>query len=216
MYRLTLGMELQRMSGDLLGAIMKHEVYGKNLIQRFMPGCNAVNTPMVPGTVLTNEGEALPEDNEYAAIVGSLLYLSVKMRPDIAYAVRVLARVMSCPKVPHLKAARHVIRYTVQDAAAGIKFYGRRRTDNRRAEVSISAYADADFAGDLTMRKSTSGLWCTTNGAPIIWRCKLQTVVAQSTAQAEFVVASMAVKEIMWLHKLCGGCESRVDEYLFL
>jgi hypothetical protein len=55
------------------------------------------------------------------------------------------------------------------------------------------------------MRKSTSGLLCTANESPIIWRSKLQTVVAQSTAEAEFVAASMAGKEIMWLHKLLWG-----------
>jgi hypothetical protein len=197
-----LGMELEKMGGDVLGIVMKQEVYAKNIIQKFMPGCNAVNTPMVPGTVLTNEGEPLPNDNEYAAIVGSLLYLSVKTRPDIAYAVGVLARFMSCPKAPHLKAAKHVIRYIAKDPAAGIMFYGRRLTDKTRADLFVSAYTDADFAGDLTMRKSTSGLLCTANGAPIIWRSKLQTIVAQSTAEAEFVAASMAVKEILWLRKL--------------
>jgi hypothetical protein len=171
-----LGMEVQRMSGDLLGIVKKQEVYAKNVIQRFMPGCNAVNTPMAPGTVLTNEGESLSEDNEYAASVDSLLYLSVKTRPDIAYAVGVLARFMSCPKVSHLKAAKHVIRYIAKDPAAGILFHGRRLADHQRTEVSISAYTDADFAGDLTMRRSTSGLRCTANGAPapVIWRSKLK------------------------------------------
>jgi hypothetical protein len=66
----------------------------------------------------------------------------------------------------------------------------------------VSAYTDAKFAGDLTMRKCTSELFCTANGAPFIRRSKLQTIVAQSTAEAEFVAAAMAVKEIMWLHKL--------------
>jgi hypothetical protein len=129
----------------------------------------------------------------------------VKTRPDIAYAVGLLARLMSCPKVPHLEAAKHVIRYTAKDPAAGIMFYGRRLADRKVADLSISAYTDADFAGDLTMRKSTSGLLCTANWAPIIWRSKLQTIVAQSTAEAEFVAASMAVKEMMWLHKLLWG-----------
>jgi hypothetical protein len=197
-----LGMELERRGGDVLGIVMKQEVYAKSIVQKFMPGCNPVSTPMVPGTQLTNEGEPLPEENDYAAIVGSLLYLSVKTRPDIAYAVGVLARFMSCPKIPHLKAAKHVVRYIAQDPAAGIFFYGRRLTEKRQAYLSVSAYTDADFAGDQIMRKSTSGLLCTANGAPVIWRSKLQTIVAQSTAEAEFVSAAMAVKEILWLRKL--------------
>jgi hypothetical protein len=200
--RKFLGMELERKGGDLLGIVMKQEVYAKSIVQKFMPGCNPVLTPMVPGTQLTNEGEPLPEDNEYAAIVGSVLYLSVNTRPDIAYAVGVLARFMSCPKVPHLKATKHVIRYIAKDPAAGIFFHGRTLAEKRQAYLSVSAYTDADFAGDLVMRKSTSGLLCTANEAPVIWRSKLQTIVAQSTAEAEFVSASMAVRDILWLHKL--------------
>jgi hypothetical protein len=65
-----LGMELQRMTGDLFGFVMKQEMYAKILILRFMPVCNAVNTPMAPGTVLTNEGESLP-DSVFLEIYGS-------------------------------------------------------------------------------------------------------------------------------------------------
>jgi hypothetical protein len=197
-----LGMELERKGGDMLGIVMKQEVYAKKIVQRFMPGCYPVSTPMVPGTQLTNEGEPLPEENEYAAIVGSLLYLSVKTRPDISHAVGVLSRFMSCPRVPHLKAAKQVVRYIAKDPAAGIFFHGRRLQDKREAHLLVETYTDADFAGDLVMRKSTSGLLCKANGAPIIWRSKLQTIIAQSTAEAEFVSASMAVKEVLWLHKM--------------
>jgi hypothetical protein len=116
--------------------------------------------------------------------------------------VGMLSRFMSCPKVPHLKAAKQVVRYIAKDPAAGIFFHGRRLQNNRQAYLSVTAYTDADFAGDLVMRKSTSGLLCKANGAPVIWRSKLQTIIAQSTAEAEFVAASMAVKEILWLHKL--------------
>jgi hypothetical protein len=195
-------MELERKGGDMLGIVMKQEVYAKKIVQRFMPGCYPVSTPMVPGTQLTNEGEPLPEENEYAAIVGSLLYLSVKTRPDISHAVGVLSRFMSCPRVPHLKAAKQVVRYIAKDPAAGIFLHGRRLQDKREAHLLVETYTDADFAGDLVMRKSTSGLLCKANGAPIIWRSKLQTIIAQSTAEAEFVSASMAVKEVLWLHKM--------------
>jgi hypothetical protein len=167
-----------------------------------MTGCVPVSTPMVPGTVLTHEGADLPVDNEYAAIVGSLLYLATKTRPDIAHAVGVLSRFMTCAKVPHLKAAKNVLKYLAMDPRAGIWFPGRKIATGRQRSLFVTAYTDADFAGDPIMRKSTSGLLVMANKSPIIWRSKLQTIVAQSTAEAEFIAAAMAVKEILWMHKL--------------
>jgi hypothetical protein len=179
---------------------LKQERYANEVVSKFLPKKTTVATPMSPGTVLCHEGEPLPEDNAYAAIVGSLLYLAVKTRPDIAHAVGVLARFMSCPRVPHLKTAINVLRYVARDPGAGIKFCG--CTGKKKPVFAVAAYSDADFGGDLVMRKSTSGLLCVVNGAPVLWKSKLQSVVAQSTAEAEFVAASMAVKEVLWLHKL--------------
>lgn len=196
-----LGMEIIRTSNPL-GIVLKQEVYANKLIAKFLPGCKPVATPMTPGTLLEHEGELLKEGNEYAAIVGSLLYLSVKTRPDIAHALGVLSRFMSCPRVPHLKAAKNVLRYLAKDTAAGIFFPGRALTENRAATFSVAAYTDADFAADLVMRKSTSALMLTVNAAPIVWRSRLQSIVAQSTAEAEFVSAAMAVKEMLWMRKL--------------
>jgi Reverse transcriptase (RNA-dependent DNA polymerase) len=197
-----LGIEIERRGGDQLCIVMKQEAYAQSVLRRFnMTGCAPVSTPMTPGTQLTHEGADLPEDNDYASIVGSLLYLAVKTRPDIAHAVGVLSRFMTCAKVPHLKAAKNVLRYLAQDPGAGIMFLGRRFTDRPR-HLHVQVYTDADFAGDPIMRKSTSALLCMANKAPIIWRSKLQTIVAQSTTEAEFVAAATAVKEILWLHKL--------------
>jgi hypothetical protein len=63
-------------------------------------------------------------------------------------------------------------------------------------------YSDADFAGDPISRKSTSGMVFMLCGAPILWRSKLQTIVAQSTCEAEFVSAAAALREGLWLQKL--------------
>jgi hypothetical protein len=63
-------------------------------------------------------------------------------------------------------------------------------------------YSDADFAGDPVMRKSTTGIVFMVNCAPILWKSKLQTIVAQSTCEAEFVAAAMGVREVLWLRQV--------------
>jgi hypothetical protein len=61
---------------------------------------------------------------------------------------------------------------------------------------------DADFAGDLSTRKSTSGFVFTLNGGAVCWSSKLQSVVALSTTEAEYIAAAAAVREALWLQKL--------------
>jgi hypothetical protein len=159
---------------------------------------------MVPGAKLEHVGEELEEGkNDYAAILGSLLYLAVKTRPDISHAVSVLSRFMSCPRVPHLQAAKRVLRYIAQNPGAGLWFRGHYLRENVPCDpLSTKLYSDADFAADPIMRKSTSGLLFTVNGAPIVWRSKLQSIVAQSTCEAEFAAAAGAIREGLWLQKL--------------
>jgi hypothetical protein len=93
----------------------------------------------------------MPVDSEvnYAELVGSLLYLTTNTRPDVAYAVGVLSRFMSKPMDKHWTAAKRVLRYLAGTHTLGL-FYSK---DQR----GVSAYSDADFAGDIDQRKSTSG-----------------------------------------------------------
>jgi hypothetical protein len=189
-----LGMELFRQGGEeKIGIVMCQERYALNMLNRFgMQNCKPVDSPMVPGTKLAHEGDVLPEDNEYAAIVGSLLYLATKTRPDISHAVGVLSRFMSCPRMPHLQAAKRVLRYIAKNPGAGIFFRGRTFKESRSPRLICTMYSDADFAGDPVMRKSTTGIVFMVNCAPILWKSKLQTIVAQSTCEAEFVAAMIS------------------------
>jgi hypothetical protein len=79
-----LGMELMRVRTESqVGIVLKQERYALQLLERFgMKNCNPVSSPMVAGTKLDNEGEELPEDNQYEAIVGSLLQLHVSVGED--------------------------------------------------------------------------------------------------------------------------------------
>lgn len=151
-------------------------------------------TPMARGVVL-GEGNALPVDNRFAELVGSLMYLSNQTRPDLAYAVGKLARRMSAPTEGDWRAAKGVLRYLQGTRDMGIK-YGK--------EAMLEGWVDSDFAGDTESRKSTTGFVFTLHGGAISWRSRMQRLVATSTATAEYVAAAEATKDSLWLRRLAG------------
>lgn len=157
------------------------------------------HTPMSAGARLQPTGEhPLEEGNRYAEAVGSLLYLSTTTRPDVAYAVGVLSRYMSCPEEQHWRAVKGVMRYLVGTRDVGLVFGG---------GDPLQGYCDSDFAGDVVTRRSTTGYLFTLYGGPVSWRSKLQATVASSTAEAEYMAAAAATKEALWLQKLMRSLE---------
>lgn len=169
--------------------------FSKDLAEYNMSDCKAVNAPMVPHSNLSaTEGARLKEEIPYAALVGSLLYLTVNTRPDLAFVVGVLSRFMAKPREPHWVAAKIVLRYLAGTEELGLLY--------KRNMQGIEAFSDADFAGNVDTRKSTSGMTIVRHGAAVMWRSKLQSVVATSTCEAEYVAAAAAAKETLLLSKL--------------
>ena len=141
-------------------------------------------TPLSVGIKLSkDEGEMLDtREHHYSELVGSLLYLSVCTRPDIAQAVGALARYMSKPTAQHWQAAKGVLRYLAGKADNGI-VYGQN-------ERMLVGYCDADYAGDSDTRRSTTGYVFLLNDGAISWSSRLQATVAVSTAEAEYMAAA--------------------------
>jgi hypothetical protein len=102
---------------------------------------------------------------------------------------------MSKPTVEHWQAAKGVLRYVAGTCDVGIIY---------RKDVGgiLDAYCDADYAGDLDSRRSTTGYAFIRSGGAISWNSKLQPTVAVSTVEAEYMAASAAVKEALWLRML--------------
>ncbi|PHU21266.1 Fanconi-associated nuclease 1 -like protein [Capsicum chinense] len=122
------------------------------------------------------------------------MYLTAT-RPDILYAVSILSRFMHCPSEVHVKAAKRIVRYIKGTITYGVMF---RRTQ----PVKLFGYSDSDWRGSKDDSKSTSG-HCFSLGSGIFsWSCKKQDIVAQSTAEAEFVAAKAAVNQAFWLKKI--------------
>jgi hypothetical protein len=133
---------------------------------------------------------------QYQAVVGSLIYLSICTRPDIAYAVHKLTRAMQAPTQPHWKAAMQVLRYLAGTADMGLKYGPTARSQQ------LQCYHDADYGGDKGNKKSTTGWVYLLGGAAVAWSSKLQPFVTLSTTESEYVAAAMAIKEGLWMIKL--------------
>jgi hypothetical protein len=189
-----------------------------------MAACNPAETPEEVGVQLRRVQEERPQSQEelrqmaalpYAALVGSLMYASISTRPDIAHATTVLTRYLQQPAQQHWQAAKRVLRYLRGSSERGITFTAHSQSAPASAsalsaavasatgQLHVSVYCDADWAGSLDDRRSTSGVLLLLNGcSPIIWQSKKQATVALSTAEAEYMAMSAAVTEARWLVQL--------------
>jgi hypothetical protein len=155
------------------------------------------NIPMDPSFQLgssANDADLLSDDVPYRALVGSLLYIANCTRPDIAYAVGVLCRHMNSPTKADWNAAKGVVKYLSKTQKMGITY--------TKGGAALVGYTDSDYGGDTETRRSTTGYAFILGGGAVSWNSKLQPVVAMSTAEAEYMAASMAVKEALWLRLL--------------
>jgi hypothetical protein len=172
-----------------------------------MQDSNGRQVPMSPSTKLTKDENSEPLDTAvypYATLVGSLMHLANCTRPDIAYAVGVLARFMSAPKMSHWLAAKGVLRYLCGTRDYGI-FY------SANSSSKLTGYTDSDFARDVDTRRSTAGYtFILANGA-ISWSSKRQATVATSTTEAEYIAAAAAVKEALFERTLLRDLGISID-----
>ncbi|KAH9803717.1 hypothetical protein KPL71_001892 [Citrus sinensis] len=119
--------------------------------------------------------------------------------PDIAQAVGAVSRYMANPGGEHWIAVKRILRY-IRGTSDVALCYG-------ESEFTVRGYVDSDFARDLDKRKSTTGYVFTLAGATVSWVSKLQTVVALSTTEAEYMAATQACKEAIWIQRLLEELE---------
>ncbi|PSC67067.1 Retrovirus-related Pol poly from transposon TNT 1-94, partial [Micractinium conductrix] len=168
----------------------------KDLLSKYgMDDAKTASTPANASIKLTKQGTPLDtQTHSYSALVGSLMYLSICTRPDIAQAVGALARHMANPTTDHWTAAKTVLRYLTGTPDIGITFGA--------GPPGLQVFCDADHAGDIDTRRSTTGYAFIFNGGAISWASRLQPTVAASTTEAEYIAAATTIKEGMWLRKL--------------
>eukprot|EP00253_Pinus_taeda_P021840 PITA_21840 len=150
----------------------------------------------------TQEEEEDMSHVPYASAVGSLMYAMVYTRPGIAHAVGVLSRFMSKPWKEHWTIVNRVFRYLSGTSDYGFCYQGRLGLDR---VLDIHGFVDADRAGDLDLRRSTSGYVFNLFGGAASWISKKQFVVALSITEVEYMAATHASKEAVWLQRLCSS-----------
>ncbi|KAJ9519049.1 hypothetical protein QJQ45_003521 [Haematococcus lacustris] len=190
-----LGMEISRdrAAGQL---VLSQERYATSVVDRFgLADSKPRSVPLSTSEQLVREGEVQPHmgGHSYAELVGSLMHLAVCTRPDIAQAVGVCAKYMAAPTAQHWHALRGVLRYVADSRAEGLVF---------GAAEGLVGFCDADFAGDTDTRRSTTGYVFMLHGGAVSWSSRRQPTVAVSTTEAEYMAASAASKEALWLRTL--------------
>ena len=158
------------------------------------------DTPACSSNILHSFPDSEPFDNHfhYRSVVGKLNYLEKSSRPDIAYATHQCARFSENPKVEHGKALKRIGRYLKGTREKGIIL--------RPKDTSFKVWADADFSGnwnaetameDSDTARSRSGFIITYLGVPILWKSQLQTEIALSSTESEYVCLSQAARKVI-------------------
>lgn len=155
--------------------------YAEFILKHFgMLDCNSVSTPMEQG--FHPEVSTRPYcDVPYRQLIGSLMFLMVGSRPDLAYVVGNLSQHCEDPRQDHRLAGKRVLRCIRGTISTGVVLNGRTSVD------ILEGFSDADWSGCLNSRKSTIGYVFKLCGGTVSWSSRKQTLVAKSACEAEYV-----------------------------
>jgi hypothetical protein len=176
-------------------------------LRLLQPGATGRSLPALTSKILHADHNGVPFDNSfhYRSLIGKLNFLEKSTRPEIAYAVHQCARFVEAPTKLHGEAVKHIGRYLLKTRDKGIIL--------RPNKSSFDCWVDASHAGewrkhgaesenDATTAKSRTGYVLLYAGCPLIWASKLQTEVALSSTEAEYIALSQAMREVIPLMNL--------------
>ncbi|TYZ66515.1 hypothetical protein PybrP1_006514 [[Pythium] brassicae (nom. inval.)] len=194
--RVVLGVQVQydQAAGKLL---LNQPQYIERLIARC--GLEAAHTVMCPAVAGQESDVNSPPTDErrFRALVGALQYIAHCTRPDIASSVGMIAQHAEQPRQAHLAAALRIVKFLKGTTHDGIVYA-------RDKGSQPIAYSDASWPSDVSTRRSTTGLFISMCGAPVVYRSKRQATVALSTAEAEYIALAACAQDVLWLRALLG------------
>ncbi|XP_048622596.1 secreted RxLR effector protein 161-like [Brassica napus] len=170
-----------------------------------MEACNATQILMEANLKISKaEDEREIGATEFRRIKGCLRYL-LHTRSDLCYAVGVLSRYMHNPRDSYGQAIKHILRYVKGTTNYGMFF----KIDWSR---SVVGYSDSSHNIDLDDGRSTSGHAFYYGSSLITWTSQNQQTVALSSCEAEFMAATEAAKQAIWIKELLSEILSKEGE----
>jgi hypothetical protein len=177
-----------------------------------------VDTPMVMGLRLERPDKSAPVDTlttEWCArtpfreLVGSLMYIAISTRPDIAFAVSKLSSFLDCYRPEHWEAAIRVLRYLKGTRTLTLVLGG-------TLPISLFGHSDSDYANCPTTSRSISGFFFSLGSGAISWCSRKQRTVADSSCYAEYIALHEASHEAIFLRQLLDGIGFTLPEATLL
>ncbi|KAJ9560810.1 hypothetical protein OSB04_005970 [Centaurea solstitialis] len=198
-----LGIEVTQTGG---GISIKQSGYANKILTKArMLDCNETKIPMDPGTkLIKTEGGELVDATKYRSLIGCLRYL-LHTRPDLSYSVGLLSRFMQEPKEQHMKAIRQVLRYIKGTLNFGITY-------KKKGGCKLLGYSDSSYGINTEEGKGTTGIVFYFGNSPISWNSQKQPTVALSSCESEFMAATVAACQALWLQRLLSALTGWKEE----
>lgn len=182
---------------------INQQLSADSIVNRFnMQHAFATKVPSIPGKKLRKlngadaTGDVMSEmaTKPFRQAVGSLMYLMIGSRPELAFSIQDVSRFLNAYAKPHWEAVKQIIKYVKGTTAHGLEFSG--------SDVRLSAYSDSDYAADEDERKSVSGYVTFIGNCAVTWSSRKQRIVAQSTAEAEYIALAHCTREVLFIRQL--------------
>ena len=198
-----LGIQITK-TGKRTFSLSQTGLIAKVLATAGMTDCNGVSTP-TGNTPLGSDVDGAPfsEPWQYRTVIGMLMYLAANTRPDISFSVHQAARFSHSPRQSHAIAVKRILRYLKETQDKGLIMAP---TEENR----VDCYVDADFAGTFAVEnpqdpnsvKSRTGYVIMYRGSPLLWVSKMQTQIALSTMEAEYVALSQSMRDLIPIRQI--------------
>ena len=201
-----LGMEISRDRSECTLSLCQNK-YTDKILDRFgMMDCKPCETPMEVSSskviVDASSTDSLIDSTLYRQAIGSLIYLMIGTRPDIANTLSILSQYCEKPYETCWKMVKRVFRYL--KGTRELKIIYRKSKNN-----SLIGYSDSDWAGCHETRKSTEGFVFLLAGGAVSWHSKKQSIVALSSCDAEYIAISTSCKEAIWLSRIFSDMSNK-------
>jgi histone deacetylase 1/2 len=195
-----LGVEVHQLPNG--GLLMSQPKYASELLLRAgLLQSSPMSTPMASSDKLSStDGTSLSaeESTRYRSVVGGLQYLTLT-RPDLSFAVNKVCQFLHAPTCTHWSAVKRILRYVKGTISHGLLL----RPSTMSPDL-LSAFSDADWAGDSNDRRSTEGYAIFYGGNLVSWSARKQATVSRSSTESEYKALANATAELIWIQALLG------------